>query len=57
MPLSKYDAQFGGKSGSAQKAMSAMQDEYGAKKGTQVFYAKKNKNKKELGGLRSHSGY
>ena len=46
MPLSKYNAQFGGKPGSAEKAHSAMVQEYGAKKGESVFYATKNKRKK-----------
>lgn len=46
MPLSKYNAQFGGKAGSAAKAHAAMVSEYGAKKGEQVFYATKNRNKK-----------
>jgi len=45
MPLSKYNKQFGGKQGSAEKAHSAMVKEYGAKKGEQVFYATKNKKK------------
>lgn len=45
MPLSKYDAQFGGKRGSAGKAKRAMAKEYGAKKGESVFYATKNKRK------------
>ena len=44
MPLSKYDAQFGGKGGAA-KAMHAMTEHYGAEKGRQVFYATKNKRK------------
>ena len=56
MPLSKYDSEFGGKGG-AQKAHDAMAKQYGAKKGEQVFYATKNKKKKELGGLRKDSGY
>lgn len=47
MPLSKYNAQFGGKKGAAEKAHAAMVDEYGADKGEQVFYATKNKNKKK----------
>ncbi len=47
MPLSKYDAQFGGKGGAA-KAHAAMVKEYGAKKGEQVFYATKNKKKKTM---------
>lgn len=49
MPLSKYDPQFGGKEGSAAKAMAAMQKEYGEEKGKSIFYATKNK-KKTLGG-------
>lgn len=44
MPLSKYDAQFGGKGGAA-KAHAAMVKEYGAAKGERVFYATKNKRK------------
>lgn len=43
MPLSKYNAAFGGKEGSAEKAHAAMVQQYGAKKGEQVFYATKNK--------------
>lgn len=49
MPLSKYDAQFGGKGG-ATKAHAAMVKEYGAKKGERVFYATKNKRKTLLSG-------
>jgi hypothetical protein len=45
MPISKYNRFFGGKSGSAAKAKNAMQNEYGDKKGEQVFYATKNRNK------------
>lgn len=45
MPIAKYDKNFGGKPGSAQKAHDAMAKEYGAKEGESVFYAKKNKNK------------
>ena len=45
MPLSKYNKEFGGKPGSAEKAHAAMVKEYGAKKGEQVFYAVKNKHK------------
>lgn len=45
MPMSKYNKQFGGKPGSAAKAKQAMVQEYGAKKGKQVFYATKNKRK------------
>lgn len=47
MPLYKYDSQFGGKPGSAQKAHDSMVAEYGEKKGTTVFYATKNARKKE----------
>jgi hypothetical protein len=43
MPLSKYNAAFGGKKGSAAKAMAAMREQYGEEKGRQVFYATKNK--------------
>jgi len=43
MPISKYNAAFGGKRGAAAKAMAAMREQYGDKKGTQVFYATKNK--------------
>jgi hypothetical protein len=45
MPISKYDRYFGSKKGSAQKAKSAMAEEYGADKGEKVFYATKNKRK------------
>ena len=45
MPLSKYNAQFGGKPGSAEKAHAAMAETYGPDKGEQVFYATKNKRK------------
>jgi hypothetical protein len=47
MPLSKYDKYFGGKGG-ASKAHAAMEKEYGAKKGEQVFYATKNKKKSAM---------
>ena len=50
MPLSRYNAQFGGKKGSASKAYKAMQKQYGAKKGEQVFYATKNKAKNKQQG-------
>jgi hypothetical protein len=46
MPIGKYDSAFGGKRGSAGKALAAMRAEYGAKKGTQVFYATKNKRRR-----------
>lgn len=48
MPLSKYNAQFGGKKGSAEKAHASMVDQYGPKKGEQVFYATKNARKKKF---------
>lgn len=45
MPLSRYNAAFGGAKGSAEKAHAAMVKEYGPKKGESVFYAKVNKMK------------
>lgn len=45
MPLSKYNSSFGGKPGSAEKAHSAMVQQYGPEKGERVFYATKNKRK------------
>jgi hypothetical protein len=48
MPLSKYNAQFGGKKGAAEKAHSAMVSEYGPEKGEQVFYATKNARKRKF---------
>jgi hypothetical protein len=55
MPLSKYNRQFGGKPGSAEKAFERMtsppsEGGYGKKKGKSVFYALKNKRKK-MGGM------
>ena len=47
MPISKYNAAFGGKKGSASKALSAMKEHYGEDKGTSVFYATMNKRKKK----------
>jgi hypothetical protein len=44
MPLSKYNRYFGGKKNAASKAHAAMVEQYGAKKGEQVFYATKNKH-------------
>lgn len=41
MPVNKY---FGGH---GEKVLSKMNDEYGAKKGKQVFYATLNKRKKK----------
>ena len=47
MPLAKYDPQFGGKGG-AEKAHAAMEKTYGkGEKAERVFYATKNKRKKE----------
>jgi hypothetical protein len=45
VPLKKYDKEFGGKGGAA-KAHAAMIKQYGEKKGEEVFYATKNRNKK-----------
>lgn len=47
MPTERYDKVFGGKKGSARKALDAMKQEYGEKKGTSIFYAKKNKAMKK----------
>lgn len=55
MPLRRYNPEFGGKPGSAQKAHDAMISEYGAKKGEQVFYATKNKRKKKFSHAHSSS--
>ena len=46
MPLSKYD-RFYGRKGSASKALSAMKDRLGEKRGESVFYATMQKRKKE----------
>lgn len=46
MPLSKYF------SGHGKEVMSNMKDQYGDKKGEQVFYATANKRKKKF----SHAG-
>jgi len=54
MPIGKYDKFFGGKGG-AQKAKSAMAQQYGPEKGEKVFYATKNKkkaNKAKSNGMR-----
>lgn len=50
MPLSNYNAAFGGGKGSAEKAHAAMMKEYGAKQGERVFYA--TVNKKKAGAMR-----
>lgn len=42
MPLSAYDRFYGGKRGSAAKALRGMQDTYGTAKGKRVFYALMN---------------
>jgi hypothetical protein len=47
VPISKYDSYFGGKKGSAQKALDAMIAEYGEEKGKRIFYATKNRNAKK----------
>ena len=44
MPMSRYDAQFGGKGGAA-KAHASMVEQYGTAKGERVFYATMNKRK------------
>lgn len=46
MPISAYDSAYGGKKGSAQKALSSMVRKYGQEKGKSVFYATKNRNLK-----------
>jgi hypothetical protein len=45
MPLSNYDTYFGGKKGSAEQAYLKMLQEYGSKKGKEVFYSTVNKRK------------
>ena len=50
MPLSQYNAAFGGQAGSARKAHAAMVKEYGAKKVERVFYATKTKRSKQRRG-------
>lgn len=45
MPIEKYDRYFGGKRGSASKALEAMQRQYGDKRGESVFYALVNKRR------------
>lgn len=51
MPIAKYDKYFGGEKGSAAKAKRAMGKTYSsADKAEQVFYALKNKRKKEARG-------
>ena len=49
MPLSNYDQEFGGKPGAATKAYKNITKEYPGKKGVSIFYATKNKRKKQLG--------
>jgi hypothetical protein len=46
MPLKDYDRLYGGKGG-AKKAMEGMVEQYGAKKGRQVFYATAKKKEQE----------
>lgn len=50
MPVSKYNKVFGGKKGSAAKAMEAMRSTYGGEKGERVFYAFINKKKEKKKG-------
>ena len=47
-PLKNYDRAFGGKPGSARKAMSAMREQYGAEKGERIFYSSVNKKRPGL---------
>ena len=50
MPLSNYDQEFGGKAGAATKAYKNMMKEYpDPKKAKSIFYATKNKRKKQMG--------
>lgn len=42
MPLSHYNAAFGGERGAARKAMSSMRETYGPQRGESVFYATAN---------------
>lgn len=56
MPLSKYDGEFGGKPGAAEKAHASMVDQYGPEKGEHVFYATKNANKKKHRGRSARDG-
>lgn len=56
MPLSLYNTYFGGKPGAAAKARQHMQQTYGDKKGTSVFYATMNKKKNQRGGISTPKG-
>ena len=47
MPLARYDRFYGGTKGAASKALTALKDQYGERKGTSVFYALKSKRAKE----------
>lgn len=49
MPIDNYDPYYGGKPGSAGKAMLGMEQTYGKQKGDSVFYALVNKRKKKAG--------
>jgi hypothetical protein len=55
MPIARYDAAYGGKKGAAQEALSSMIRQYGQKKGTSVFYATANRNKKKRKGKLSRA--
>lgn len=46
MPISRYDSSYGGKQGSAGKALQAMISRYGSEKGKRVFYATANKRRR-----------
>ena len=38
-PVSNYNRAFGGKPGSARKAKSSMEEQYGKERGERIFYA------------------
>jgi len=50
MPVGDYDRFFGGKKGAAAKARAGMIDEYGLKRGMQVFHATVDRKRKQRGG-------
>ena len=47
MPIKGYDKHFGGKSGSASKALEAMTEEYGEDKAKKIFYSMIAKKRKQ----------
>ena len=55
-PISEYDKYFGG-TGAAKKAYDSMIDQYGEKKGKEVFYATMNKKKNQHEKKSSESGF